>query len=363
MTTLRVFWDGYGLGVKGSGVFVHARKLAAALGNYGISPCLVTTEAWSQALPELDAAILESRYLFRRFFESKLVWPLRVRYSLEKYLQKSQEIGIIHGLSNLNLTRRPAGDTRLRSVLTVHDLIPLLAPWSVSSLSAWQFRIGFPWAIEAADRIICVSEWTLRTLLQHFPKASSKAVVIRNGIEPLLRPHPKKIRSSTVRLLCVARNEPYKNLGLLGEIARYAKSSIEIDLVTDRPLVMPGVRVHRRIDDQTLRNLYNIADVYIHPSMYEGFCLPAAEAIAAGLPIVYLSGSGIDEVAGNVVGFPLERNASISMWLERIQEAINAAASPSFLDNVNNWTKQMPSWSDSAFALKSLYTELYESST
>lgn len=363
MTTQPIFWDGYGLGASGSGVFVHARSLARELARLGVNPCLVTTEAWSSALPELDAAILGRSQLFSRFFESKLVWPLRVRNAVERHFGKSKSIGILHGLSNLNLSQRPAGKSRIRTVLTVHDLIPLLAPQSVSRALAWQCRLGFPWAIDAADRIVCVSEWTLRTLVERFPEARGKACVIRNGIDrPAVIPAKDGARG-VLRVLCVSRWESYKDLPLLAEIARLARGDIAIDLVTNRRIELPGVRVYQGLAHDALRRLYAEAHVYVQPSHYEGFCLPAAEALGAGTPVVYRAGSGIDEVAGDVVGFPMERDAPPESWLRAIHAAAQAAAAPSFRVSVASWLNCWPTWRDSAEALKSLYNDLHATPT
>ena len=82
-----------------------------------------------------------------------------------------------------------------------------------------------------------------------------------------------------------------------------------------------------------------------------------------GIPVVYLGGTGIDEVAGSLVGFPVNRDAPASKWLERIYEAAESAKSSDFGSALVAWTSKLNSWSESALAIKSLYTELYESFT
>lgn len=355
-----IFWDGYGLGVANSGVFVHAKKIAHALSLEQINPCLVTTENWSNAMPEIDAAILKERLLFARFYQSKLIWPLRVRIALEKYLSEQGLTGILHGFANFNLSSWNKTTTRLRTVLTVHDLIPLLQPKLVSRALAYQFRLGFRRAIEAADRIVCVSDWTRNTLVERFPVALDKTLVIPNGIDKPRLIRPKIKHNKPIRVLCIARNEPYKNIGFLLKIAQIAGPLLDVNLVTNDSISSPFIRVHQRVNVEQLKRMQEEADVYVHPSLFEGFCLPAAEALIAGTPVVYMRGSGIDEVAGDQVGFPLSSGASPKLWIERIREARDFAVTPEFNCRLEQWLSKLPSWKDSALSIKTLYNGLYE---
>lgn len=354
-----IFWDGYGLGVHNSGVFVHGLKIARALEHEAVNPCLVTTEEWSTSMPRMDAAILKDHFLFQKIYNSKLIWPLRVRIAVERYLREQSNHGILHGLANFNLADWNRKYSRLKTVLTVHDLIPLLEPSSVSKALALQFRFGFPRAIAAADRIICVSKWTRDTLLDRYPAVHKKVVVIPNGIDRPKALAPKNKRSGPIKILCVSRWESYKNLELLFEIAKLAGSAFEVNLVTNRHISSPYVRVHQQLTSQELNDLQASVDVYVHPSRYEGYCLPAAEALISGTPVVYLKGSGIDEVVGNQVGFGVAAGSPPLKWIEVIRDAAEFALSSEFLDQLQIWLGKLATWQDAALALKTLYNELY----
>jgi hypothetical protein len=62
----------------------------------------------------------------------------------------------------------------------------------------------------------------------------------------------------------------------------------------------------------------------IHPSLFEGWCLPAAEGLARGLNLVYCSGSGIDEVSRHFQGqaYPMARQSSIDYWIDAVDKSL-----------------------------------------
>jgi glycosyltransferase involved in cell wall biosynthesis len=66
----------------------------------------------------------------------------------------------------------------------------------------------------------------------------------------------------------------------------------------DRLSLGPAIRFERGIDDARLRHLYAEAEVAVVPSLYEGFSLPAVEAMACGVPLVATTGGALPEVAG-----------------------------------------------------------------
>src|SRR5690606_4120674 len=105
-----------------------------------------------------------------------------------------------------------------------------------------------------------------------------------------------------------------------------------------------------------LTRLYERSHVLVHPSRYEGYCLPAAEAMVCGLPVVYHAGSGIDEVVGDQVGIPLDPSASPNDWAKAVFAAVDRGVTPDFLDTMKNHLSQMATWKDAAIALKSVYT-------
>ena len=298
---------------RASGVFVHAENLAEALVHLGVKPVVLARPGTPEFKAGLDRLVLVDSPWGATLSRGKPIWPLRVGKALERALPKSAGPVVLHGLSNFNVPYR-GHDRRVRIVVTVHDIIPLIDPHGVSGASHWQLRWLLPKALAAADKVVCVSEWTRRTLVERFPKFTSKFTVIANGKTPLVE-SPRRVAGEKTRLLTVARSESYKQLDLLVRIVRALDPGYAAILVTDVKglnlmkdcakdlLALGRLTVRVGLSAQELGRLYEASDVYLHPSRYEGYCLPAVDVLAHGCPVVYQKGSGIDEVAGSDVGF------------------------------------------------------------
>lgn len=386
MSGPRVFWDALGLSNPYSGIFEHGRELARALATLDVHPCLVATEETAQKWPQLDAAILARRWFLRSVFEGKILWPIRVRAALEKHLKGQRERVILHGLSNLNLASWGSRGQKLVPVLTVHDMIPFLAPKSVSTSYGLQLRFAFPRALEVAERIICVSQWTRNTLVERFPRVSEKSVVIANGVAGFATPtaqnlEPGALGNSSaegystnsgqrIRVLAVARGETYKRLELLAEILNRGRSLVDLHLVTDskgskiftQALKFSGTdykfQIYKQISARVLDELFAKADVLVHTSLYEGFCLPAARAAAQCIPVIYTRGHALDEILDQRLGLALAPEEGADHWLEAIEFQRNRRRNPEYAQIVRSWLQNAPTWLDAAMATKSLYTEL-----
>jgi glycosyltransferase involved in cell wall biosynthesis len=269
-------------------------------------------------------------------------------------------------------------------------------------------QLLMPRAISAADRIICVSQWTYNTLLSRYPSAAPKSVVIPNGFPALalgrgtldnrnllgrgacpsksepwrLSRHGEGSREGTaprlvvtgasnppIKLLYISRFEPYKHHTLLFSLLR-ASPALSLTLVTDpsgaqtlKTLAPDLLATHRlsitsSLLPAALTTLHKDTDIYISPSSLEGFSLPVADALAAGKPVVYQSGSGIDEVAGATVAWPVAPDAPVDAWLAAIASASAAASTPAFAAAAHAYVSSRPTWKDAAIALINLYGAL-----
>lgn len=355
-----VCWDSYGI-VRGTGgIRVYADCLERELRSLGVPVQVIARQGSGIGKIPLVA-------------HSKIFTPTLNYRGLIRSLPSTTEKIVYHGLSNLNLPvlalRRPPPN--MRFVLTIHDLIPELVGWRKTSASlVAQWKLLLPHAIRKADAIIAVSKWTAETIRESYPDASPKLVVIPNGFpdqKNFAGERGTKSPSDPIRIISVGRSESYKRFDLFAEMIRVAKGSVIGTLVspefgvkfleTNQDLMTKGyLQVLAKPDQETLLAAYLSNDVYVQTSLYEGFCLPAAEAQAVGLPVVYTRGSGIDEVVfpGHAGGLTRENKAS--EWLEKTFDVYEKSQNlkPAF----ENWIQSRPTWKDSAELVKKLYNQV-----
>ena len=217
--------------------------------------------------------------------------------------------------------------TPCRSVVTVHDVIHLLFPQYLPSASAThyaKFMIGR--ALDKARVVMTVSKASKRDLLGFFDVDEAKIRVIPNGIDPIMAEElePGAIDRLRQRFQLKGRNalfvgniKPHKNVERV--IAALAKlrsdasfSDVNLIVVGDEMSKYPSLRraVERHklrgkvrffgfVPELTLVALYRAADVFVFPSLYEGFGLPPLEAMANGTPVVTSKISSLPEVVGD----------------------------------------------------------------
>lgn len=364
-------WDGYGLGDAGSGVGNYGRNLAAELGRLGETPLVIFPEPEAALWPAglTMARPLAAKFLPAKFLRLKPFWP---SFVATEALRSAPPNGprVLHGLSNFNLsTKRP---TQFRTVLTVHDLIPLIAPESVSTALALQMRYLLPRAIDAADVVIAVSAWTKATIEERFPRARGKVVVVQNGARfaPVVRTAPPlQNKGETVRLLAVARDERYKQIDIYCKILR-ANQQLHGTLITNasgverlrfeaHDLVSQGrLVVQTGLSASEYAAAFGAAHVFVHPSRFEGFGFPVAEAMSRGLPVVYQKGSAVDELMIPEVSVGLVPGAPISAWVAAIAATVLHAAAPTFAATLGKHVETLPTWESAARATRAVYFDV-----
>lgn len=180
-------------------------------------------------------------------------------------------------------------------VVTVHDLAVLRHP---EAFNAWTRRysaFSVPRVVRAATYLIAVSEFTKRELVELLRASEEKIVVVPNGVAGVFSPDGPAADGDYV--LAVGTLEPRKNLSRIEEAAR--RAGVELRVVGE--LGWGGVRGAGwlgRVSDDELASLYRGARCLIYASLYEGFGLPIAEAMACGTPVVTSVGGATEETAG-----------------------------------------------------------------
>jgi glycosyltransferase involved in cell wall biosynthesis len=212
-----------------------------------------------------------------------------------------------------------------RTVVTIHDLgyraFPDAHPWRSRQYLAWSTR----WSASVARRIIVPSEATARDLQEAYRIPRQKITVIPHGYHPRFRPLPNdEIALGLARLgltqpyiLALGTLQPRKNLArTLDAFARLCATGWpgRLVLVGRRgwladplfaSITRPVSPAYGRIDltgylpDDDLPLVYNGATALAFPSLYEGFGLPALEAMACGVPVLTSNTSSLPEVVGD----------------------------------------------------------------
>ena len=211
-----------------------------------------------------------------------------------------------------------------RAVVTVHDVIHLLFPQYLPSRFAVHYaRRMIARALAKSEVVMTVSKASKRDLLGFFDVEESKITVIPNGIDPSMTQEldPESIDRLRQRFqlngrtaLFVGNIKPHKNVERL--IAAFAKLRDEerfqdltlivvgdeiskypaLRRAVERHGVRPNVRFFGFVPELTLIALYRAADLFVFPSLYEGFGLPPLEAMANGTPVVTSKISSLPEV-------------------------------------------------------------------
>ena len=211
---------------------------------------------------------------------------------------------------------------RVRSVFALQDLTFRLYPDTHKPLNRWYLAMMMPRFLEAADAVVAISECTKKDAVRLYGLDEARIRVIHAGVNPRFRtslpeattPTLQKYRLSGGFILFVGTIEPRKNLTSLLEAYRALKNEgigrklviagrkgwsyqgffrrlRELGLEGD--VILPGF-----VPDEELPALYGAADLFVYPSLYEGFGLPLLEAMACGVPVIASNSSSLPEVAG-----------------------------------------------------------------
>lgn len=267
---------------------------------------------------------------------------------------------------------------RGKMMVTVHDLTHLVYPeFLPMKLVHLYFKFIFWFICKRANRILTDSESTKRDLLRFYKADESKMTVVPLGVgsefvrksrgeieylyEKFNLPRDKKI------LLYVGNLLPHKNLnGLLEGFAQMkGKENCRLVLVgkafdgrtretREKDLGLEGLTIHAgMVSQDDLVNFYNLADLFVLPSLYEGFGLPVLEAFACGTPVACSNVSSLPEVGGKVAKyFDPKDAASIARTLE---SSIDDKGK--YDSEIDAWVKNF-TWENSARQIRQIAAEV-----
>ena len=232
---------------------------------------------------------------------------------------ETEQVTIFHGLSNelpLNI-----GKSSAKSVVTIHDLIFLRFPQYYSFIDRKIYAYKFRKACENADKIIAISECTKRDIQHFYRIPAEKIVVVYQGCDASFAQPVSDKKKQEVKaryqlpehyILNVGSIEERKNV-LSAVQALQQLSSPETHLIIVGRRTPYTEKVEKFISDNKLGGkvhilsnvpfkdlgaLYQMADIFVYPSRFEGFGIPIIEALNSGVPVVAATGSCLEEAGG-----------------------------------------------------------------
>ncbi len=217
-----------------------------------------------------------------------------------------------------------------RKLVTVHDLSYVRVPECFPAPLLNYLNRAVPRSVARADMILADAASTQRDLIDVYRVPPEKIRVLYSGVDPRFHPDVSASAMARVRewthgkpyLLSVSTIQPRKNyVRLIEAFSKILNSKFQIPN-SDLQLVISGAkgwmfeevfqaveRLNLRdrvlfpdfVSDDDLPALYAGATLFVYPSLYEGFGLPVAEAMACGAPVVSSNASSLPEVGGDAV--------------------------------------------------------------
>ncbi|MES2829887.1 MAG: glycosyltransferase family 1 protein [Bacteroidota bacterium] len=242
--------------------------------------------------------------------------PLWRSLGIKKQLIEDK-LDLYHGLSH----EIPMGlGTILPAIVTIHDVIFLLFPnnFGVIDRIIYKFKLGY--ACKSADHIIAISERTKQDIIQFFNVDEQKISVIYQSCDDIFKVPANQDLKEEVKeryqlpenyILTVGTIEKRKNLVTLISALSKTKTDYKLIVVGKMTSFIAEVNAEivrlnlqsrviflQDVSFNDLPSIYQMAEVFIYPSIYEGFGIPIIEALYSGIPVVAASGSCLEEAGG-----------------------------------------------------------------
>lgn len=241
------------------------------------------------------------------------------RTALLKREAASNKLDIYHGMSH----ELPAGISSVcKSVVTIHDLIFLRYPELYSPIDRWIYTRKVKYACATANAIVAISEQTKHDLIDFLQIPAEKIKVVYQGCHPnFIKTQSEEVKQDVRKryalperfILNVGTIEPRKNALLILKAMALLPESERVSLViVGRPTkyveqlksfaeahqLSKYIHYLHQVVFQDLPAIYSLSEVFVYPSIFEGFGIPLVEAIACKTPVITSTGSCFSEAAG-----------------------------------------------------------------
>ena len=257
---------------------------------------------------------------------------------------------------------------------TVHDMMPELMPETFRMHSGKRIARQKRVSVKRAAAVLCVSENTKQDVVRVLGVPEAKCRVVHNGVadaffEDLHASEP--VVPGAYLLYVGGYRIPYKNFSLL----RDALGAADASRLRGYRLVVAGpekpdagdvskcegllgagrVEFVSDCDDNKLARLYTGCAAFVMPSLYEGFGIPVAEALACGAPVACSDAASLPEVGGAVVHY-LDPTSAMSITLA-VDAALAEGRSQTEVEKRKKWAARF-SWDKAAEQFCAVVREL-----
>jgi glycosyltransferase involved in cell wall biosynthesis len=267
--------------------------------------------------PHVDNKIMIIKNYFKSFPKPYYFWNWYLNYKLNI---TNIGLDVIHSPESSTIYMKLRFQ---KKIITVHDIRQYLYPDISNSMNKYGYKIFFPKALKSTDKIITVSHHTKNDIIKHFKIPENKIKVIHLAANENYKPlNEKEIINIKQKynlnypfILYVGALEQHKNIPtLLKALYKLKKQGIKHKLVItgkkgwkyksifetmEKLNLQKDVIFTGYVPDEDLPALYNAADLFVYPSLYEGFGLPPLEAMQCGTPVITSNTSSLPEVVGD----------------------------------------------------------------
>ncbi|OPJ63369.1 glycosyltransferase family 4 protein [Clostridium oryzae] len=312
---MRIAMDARGINwYRGSGIGTYTDSLLCTLLNIdkeNYYHIYWSGDDYDRVTNDNSRIIMTSRK-HHRFFQQSYIPGNLAKENIDIYHVPQNGIGLCSAVN-------------CRKVITIHDLIPYIMPETVGRGYLLKFLKEVPNILEISDGVITVSEWSKRDILKFFPVDENKIFVTPLAADIRYKPLDKnwarymvakRLNIKLPFLLYVGGFSPRKNVkslimafsniinSLSKEFVLVIAGSLKDDgnmlkELCDRLKISSNVFFTGFVEEDFMPILYSAAEVFVYPSLYEGFGLPPLEAMSCGTPVITSNVSSIPEIVGD----------------------------------------------------------------